>query len=265
MKQWLVCTGVMLGVMAAVLATPARAFAQGDEIQVYDASLADKGVFNLTWHNNFTPKGIKTPIFAGGVTADKSFNGVTEWAYGVSNWFEAGLYLPLYTHDKNHGFIIDGFKLRGLAATPNAGDRKFAYGVGMELSFNNTDRWDEKRVTSEIRPILAWHPDPKFDIIVNPILDTAYDGFKNMVFAPSTRLSYNPTADWSVALETYSDFGALKGFEAAADQSHQIYAVFDHTTKSGFEIEFGAGVGLTDASDKFTLKLIVAKDLFKRK
>ena len=41
--------------------------------------------------------------------------------------------------------------------------------------------------------------------------------------------------------------------------------MIDHTTKSGFEIEFGAGVGLTDAADKFTLKLIVAKDLFKVK
>lgn len=242
---------------------PAVAYAQGDEIQVYDGGLAQKGVYNLTWHNNFTPKGIKTAP-AGLVTADKSFNGVTEWAYGVSNWFEAGLYLPLYTHDKNLGFGIDGFKLRGLAATPNAGDRKVAFGLGMELSFNR-ERWDEKAVTSEFRPIVAFHINPKFDVILNPILDTAYDGFSNLVFAPSARFAYNPTDTWALALETYSDFGALKGFEKAADQSHQIYGVLGHTTKSGFEWEFGAGVGLTDAADKFVLKLILAKDLNKIK
>jgi hypothetical protein len=39
--------------------------------------------------------------------------------------------------------------------------------------------------------------------------------------------------------------------------------VIDHVTKNGFELEFGAGVGLTDVSDRFVLKLIVAKDLWK--
>lgn len=243
---------------------PAPAYAQGDEIQVYDGGLAPKGVFNLTWHNNFTPKGVKTPTTPGGVTADHSFNGVTEWAYGVNPWFEAGLYLPLYTYDKNLGFGYDGMKLRTLFATPNGADRKVALGLGIELSFNDK-RWDSTRVTSEYRPIVAWHVNPKFDLIVNPILDTAYDGVKNMVFAPSTRWAYNASDAWQVALETYSEFGALKGFEARTDQSHQIYGVLDHVTKNGFEMEFGAGVGLTNASDRFVLKMILAKDLNKPK
>src|SRR5689334_14721811 len=80
-----------------VFALPRVAAAQADEIQVYDGGLAAPGVFNLTWHNNFTPKGTATPAFPGAVVANRSFNGVTEWAYGVTDWFEAGLYLPLYT------------------------------------------------------------------------------------------------------------------------------------------------------------------------
>ena len=130
----------VLGVLAAtamVMGAAAPAWAQGDEIQVYDASLATKGTFNLTWHNNFTPKGIKVPSFAGGVTADKSFNGVTEWAYGVSPWFEAGLYLPLYSRDDRTGWGVNGFKLRTLFAVPNADDRTFFYGANIEYSFNN--------------------------------------------------------------------------------------------------------------------------------
>src|SRR5690349_21492940 len=124
-----VCALVML---VAVVGSSRVAWAQGDEIQVYDAGLAPKGVFNLTWHNNFTPKGNRVPNFPGGVVADKSFNGVTEWAYGVNRWFEAGLYLPLYTRDKNLGFGYDGFKLRALVAVPGADDRKFVYGLGFE-------------------------------------------------------------------------------------------------------------------------------------
>src|SRR3954469_10461371 len=90
-------------VLAALFFVPTTAFAQTDEIQVYDGGLAPVGTFNLTLHNNFTPKGIKTPAFPGAVTSDKSLNGVPEWALGVTRWFEAGLYLPLYSIDKDLG------------------------------------------------------------------------------------------------------------------------------------------------------------------
>src|SRR5690348_12004120 len=36
---------------------PAVGRAQTDEIQVYDAAIADQGKFNLMMHSNFTPKG----------------------------------------------------------------------------------------------------------------------------------------------------------------------------------------------------------------
>lgn len=255
---------VVVCAVAMWLGAAAPAFAQGDEIQVYDASLAAKGTFNLTWHNNFTPKGITVPSFAGGVTADKSFNGVTEWAYGVSPWFEAGLYLPLYTHDKHLGFGVDGFKLRALAATPNGADRRVAFGLGMELSIN-TDRWDEHDVTSEFRPIIAWHVTRQWDVIVNPIVDTAYDGVKNLVFVPSARIAYNAPNDWAFALENYSDFGRLSHFNPKAEQAHQLYGVIGHVMKNGLEWELGAGFGLTDATDRFTIKMILAKDLYVRK
>src|SRR5882672_8372013 len=97
-------------VFAALLAVPAIAHAQGDEIQVYDGGLAPVGVFNLTVHNNFTPKGIKTPSFPGAVTSNKSWNGVPEWALGVTSFFEAGLYMPLYSVDRDLGAKLDGFK-----------------------------------------------------------------------------------------------------------------------------------------------------------
>src|SRR4029077_2708450 len=105
---------ILIALVAVVctLAIPSRAAAQADEIQVYDGDLAEVGKFNLTWHNNYTPKGLTTPAFQGAVIADKSLNGVTEWAYGVTPWFEAGLYLPLYSHSKNLGGTFDGFKLR---------------------------------------------------------------------------------------------------------------------------------------------------------
>src|ERR1700730_1370867 len=103
-------------VMAALFAAPTAAFAQTDEIQVYDASITDKGKFNLTWHNNFTPSGLKTPAFPGAIVPDRALNGVPEWAYGATEWFEVGLYLPLYSISKGRGGSLNGFKLRTLFA-----------------------------------------------------------------------------------------------------------------------------------------------------
>ena len=140
----------------------------GDEIQVYDGGLAPKGVFNLTLHNNYTPDGIRTPAFPGAVVSHGSWNGVPEWAYGVSSWFELGMYLPLYSRDEKMGWGIDGAKLRTLFAVPNADDRRFVYGANFEFSYN-AKRWDTKRITSEIRPIIGWHLSP-VDVIVNPDL-----------------------------------------------------------------------------------------------
>lgn len=239
-------------------ASAGMAVAQTDEIQVYDASHAAPGIFNLTWHNNFTPSGIDTPAFPGAVVADKSFNGVTEWAYGVTPWFEQGLYLPLYSADKNLGATIDGFKIRELFTVPDAANRRFVYGVNFEFSVNSK-HWDSSRVTSEVRPIIGWHLKP-WDVIINPILDTAYDGLKNLDFAPETRVAYNLSATWAIAAEEYADYGPLRQFYTPANQVHQLYAVVDRVGNP-LDIEFGVGFGLTNASDKLTLKLLVSRDL----
>jgi hypothetical protein len=241
----------------ALFAVPALAFAQTDEIQVYDGGLAPVGTFNLTVHNNFTPKGLTTPAFPGAVVADKSFNGVPEWALGVTTWFEAGLYLPLYSRDNTRGFGLDGFKLRALFAVPNADDRRFFYGANFEFSIN-AHRWDSTRFTSEIRPIIGWHLKP-WDIIINPILDTEYDGLKNLDFAPAFRIAYNLSDKWAVSAEEYADYGPLRRLYGGSDQAHMLYGVVNHTMRF-LEIEAGAGIGLTSATDKFTMKLLLIKD-----
>ena len=251
----------LAAIVLVLMAAPRPASAQTDEIQVYDGGLAARGVFNLTVHNNFTPRGIRGAAFPGAVAADKSWNGVPEWALGVTDWFEAGLYLPLYSRDQTTGWGLDGFKLRALFAAPGADDRTFVYGANFEFSIN-ARRWDQSRFTSEIRPIIGWHLRP-IDIIINPIVDTAYDGLKNLVFAPSARIAYNVSPGWAIAAEEYADFGPLHALKRRGDQAHQVYGVVDRTGKP-FDIEAGVGFGLTGASDKLTFKLILSRDLNKR-
>ena len=252
----------LLVLAAIALAAPAMVLAQTDEIQVYDASIAEVGIFNLTWHNNFTPDGLQTPAFPGGLIPDKSLNGVTEWAYGVTDWFEVGLYLPLYSISKDRGATINGGKIRLLFVRPHAADRKFFYGANFEFSYNSR-HWDSNRFTSEIRPIIGWHLHP-WDIIINPILDNSWTGgFKSLDFAPESRLAYNLSPKWALAAEEYDDVGPLRQFYSASNQSHQLYAVFDHTSEI-VNVEAGIGFGMTSGSDKITLKLILSRDLNSR-
>lgn len=239
-------------------ALPTLALAQTDEIQVYDGSLAAPGVFNLTLHNSYTPNGAKTPAFPGAIVSNGSLNGVPEWAYGVTPWFEAGLYLPLYSVPQHGGPQLDGFKLRALFAEPDAGNRNFFYGVNFEFSFNSK-HWDTQTYTSEIRPIIGWRMG-KWDLIINPILDNNWTGISHLDFAPSSRLAYNISDKWAVAAEEYADLGEVRGFLPTRDQSHQLFGVIDYSGKP-FDLEAGIGFGLTPASDKVTLKLILSRDL----
>ncbi len=135
--------------------------------------------------------------------------GVAEWAYGVTDWFEQGLYLPLYSFSPNDGATYNGFKLRWLFVKPHADDRKFFYGVNFEFSVNRP-QWDTRHYTSEVRPIVGWHLKP-IDIIVNPIVDTSYTGgFKSLEFVPAVRVAYNFSPKWAGAIEEYADYGPLR-------------------------------------------------------
>ena len=215
-------------------------------------------MFNLTWHSNYTPSGRKTPEFPGGIVPDGAYNGVTEWAYGVTDWFEAGLYLPLYSVTNSGEVRFNGTKLRALFVVPDAASRTFFYGVNFEFSYNEPG-WDAKRFTSEIRPIIGWHLG-KVDLIFNPILDNSYEGISRLDFAPATRVAYHVSDKLALALEEYDDLGPLRKFYAGDAQSHQLFVAADFDL-GGVSMETGVGFGLTPASDKLVLKLILSRDL----
>ena len=250
--------------LAFVVFLPAVIVAQTDEIQVYDAEVAPTGVFNLMIHSNFTPIGRKSPDFPGGVIPNHSLNGTAEWAYGVRPWFEQGLYLPVYSlHSTGQGATINGFKIRELFVRPHAEEHTFFYGVNFEFSVNSL-HWESSRVSSEVRTIVGLHLH-RLDLIYNPIFDTDYKGgLGNLEFVPAGRIAYNLNKQWAVAAEEYDDFGPLRKFVPLHDQLHEVWAVMDHSSKF-VDIEAGVGLGLTAGSDRLTFKVMVSRDLNRRK
>lgn len=251
-------TARIIALLLACVFIAALAQAQSDEIQIYNAEIAAPGRFNLTLHNNYTPDGRIDPAFNGGIAPNHALNGVVEWAYGVTDWFEAGLYLPLYSVSGSGGVTYNGFKIRTLFVTPDAANRAFFYGVNFEFS-RNTAHWDLNKNTQEIRPIVGWHLGP-VDVIVNPILDSSWKGFSRLDFAPETRIAYNFNKTWAVAAEEYDDFGPLRGFYASHQQQHALFGVVDFGSKP-WSVEAGIGMGLTNATDHLVLKLILSRDL----
>jgi hypothetical protein len=243
----------VISFFAAFAAWPLVASAQTDEIQVYTGELAPPGELSLMFHNNFTIRGAKSAELPGGVVPHHSLNGVPEFAYGVNDWCELGAYFFVYSRTHDGHYLADSAKLRATFAVPHAEKRSFFYGVNFELS-RNARRWDTKRITGEIRPIVGWRNGP-VDFIINPILDTSFDGLSRLDFSPAVRLGYNFSETWAVAVEHYSDFGPINHFLPSNQQQRSLFAVFDFSGKTN--IEFGIGTGLNSATDKFVVKLMV--------
>ena len=234
---------------SAVLAQPAKAV---DEIQVYNAGIAAPGQFTIQQHLNYIPLGVKDPPFPGGLVSHNSINGTPEFAYGVTDWWEVGLYLPFAIQDQQ--FLSDSFKLRTLFVSPNAAERNFFYGVNFEFS-NTTPKFSQTRFGMEIRPIIGVR-NADYEFIVNPIVDIGFGKYGQADFTPAARLARKLGPDLFVGLEYYADFGEIGNFLKPADQQHTLFAVTDF--KLGvLGVNFGVGYGLTPASDRFVVKTIV--------
>src|SRR3982074_1116953 len=229
-----------------VLAQPAKAV---DEIQVYNAGIAAPGQFTIQQHLNYIPLGVKNPPFAGGLVSHNSINGTPELAYGVTDWWEVGLYLPFAIQDRQ--FLSDSFKLRTLFVSPNAAERNFFYGVNFEFS-NTTPKFSQTRFGMEMRPIIGVS-NADYEFIFNPIVDIGFGKYGEADFAPAARLARKLGPALFIGLEYYASFGKIGDFARLPDQQHTLFAVTDF--KFGvLDVNFGVGFGLTPASDRFVVK-----------
>ena len=241
---------ILLAASFAILfAQSARAT---DEIQVYNAGIAAPGQFTIQQHLNYVGIGLKDPPFPGGLVSNHSLNGTPEFAYGVTDWWEVGLYLPFAVQDRQ--FLSDSFKLRTLFVSPHAEQRNFFYGVNFELS-NETPKFSQTRFGLEIRPIIGIR-NSQYEFIVNPIVDIGLGKYGEADFAPAARVARKFGEDLFAGFEYYADFGKIGDFNKLSDQQHTLFAVTDF--KLGlFDVDFGVGYGLTPASDRLVVKTIV--------
>ncbi len=229
---------------------PARAV---DEIQVYNAEIAEVGQFTVQQHLNYTINGRDYPDFAGGLVPNHALNGTPEFAYGVTPWLELGLYIPWAVNEQGQ-FLSNAIKLRTLFVTPDAAKKDFFYGLNFEYDFP-TPPFGPTRFAMEVRPIIGWR-NPQWEFIVNPIMDFAFGAGGNPDFVPAARLARNLGEDRFIGLEYYTDLGAPGSFPSFQQQEHQLFAVTDFKVGK-VDVDLGIGYGLTTGSDRWVAKAIL--------
>jgi hypothetical protein len=248
-----------LAAAVVLLARTGPAFAVDqvhDEIQVYNADIAEVGQFTYEQHFNYAAVGQTTPEFPGGFTSNRSLQGTPEFAYGVTPWWEAGLYLPFAVAGDGE-FLSDGAKIRSLFVVPDAAQRTFFYGVNFELGYE-MPQFAPTPWALEIRPIIGVR-NKDWELIANPIVDASFGAGGEADFAPALRLARNLGEDRFIGLEYYSDYGKIGDFLPLQQQSQQLFAVTDFKVKT-VDVELGVGYGFTPGSDRMVLKAIIGYD-----
>ena len=237
--------------LALLLLWPFAAHAT-DEIQVYNAEIAAVGQWTIQQHLNYGFIARKEPDFPGGLVPNHALNGTPEFAYGMTDWWELGFYLPFAVSEGQ--LLSNGAKLRSLFVVPNAEKRDFFYGVNFEFSYN-MPRFSQQIYAMEIRPIIGWR-NKDWEFIINPIVDASFGSGGETDFAPAARLARKLGEDFFVGAEYYSDPGQIGHFLPLQEQQHALFAVTDF--KVGvIDVELGLGYGLTSSSDRLVAKTIL--------
>jgi hypothetical protein len=235
-----------------LLAGPPQARAV-DEIQVYNAEIAEIGQWTVQQHLNYTFNGRKQADFPGGFAPNRSLNGTPEFAYGLTDWWEFGFYLP-FAVDGDGRFLSNGGKLRTLFVTPHADQKSFFYGINFEFDFQ-TPAFAPSLFGMEVRPIIGWR-NPQWEFIFNPIFDLSFGSGGAVDFVPAARLVRNLGNDVFFGVEYYGDLGQPGNFPNPEQQQHQLFAVTDFKVGK-FDIDLGIGYGLTSGSDRLVAKAII--------
>lgn len=244
-----------IAILALLLVGIAGRAGAVDEIQVYNAEIAEPGQFTLQQHLNYVWRGSTTPDFPQGFASNRTLNGTPELAYGVTDWYEIGLYAP-FAFDSSGTFLPGGAKIRQLFVSPHAESRKFFYGLNIEFSVQSS-RFSQDPIGLEFRPILGIR-DQGWEAIVNPIFDLSFGGPSSTAFAPAARLARNVSGNTWLGVEYYSNYSPIGAIPPSDEQQHTLFAVTDFKLL-GLDINLGMGFGLTGGSDALVSKIIVGR------
>jgi len=252
-------TLVALVVLSSLLGIiPAHAALQ-DEIQVYTDDINKRGEFGLEMHVNTTPNGLSAPAYPGEVTNRHGLRITPEFSYGISDDFEAGLYLP--SSYNNGSWSLAGYKLRlkWLPLKPDEIKGGFFAGANGELS-NINAKFESSRHNFELR-LMGGYRNKDWLFAVNPVFGWALSSSqenpkpRSPDFSLGYKVARTVAPDIALGLEYYNDKGPWRNFDPSSQQAKTLFYVLDFGRKP-LPFNLGIGRGLNGATDKWTIKAI---------
>lgn len=226
-----------------------------DEIQVYDDAINAKGEASLELHVNSTPRGIQAPSYPGEVMSNNGVRVTPEFAYGLGNNLEAGLYISYVNYDSKFQYAATKLRMKWLPYQEEHGDYLFA-GVNLELA-NVQPQFDQSRYSSETRFIVGKHFD-KWLVSFNPIIGMPLSQpyvHQAPYFSTATRISREVYEDLALGVEYYSSFNQINQ-PINYQNTEQMGFLMMYYDGKPIAFQAGVGKGFSNSTDSLTLKAI---------
>ncbi|MFI5257319.1 MAG: hypothetical protein ACHQRK_08665 [Gemmatimonadales bacterium] len=254
-------TSLASALIGAALAgvVPRNARAQDNyEIQVYGAETMPTGTTMFELHSNYAVNG-RREVEAGVLPTNHAVHETLEITHGFTNWFEVGTYLFTSAAPEQSWRAI-GSHLRPRVRAPESWHWPVGASLSVEVGYQDrefsTDTW-----SVEVRPIVdrklgAWYAS------FNPTLEhglrgeTAAEGFE---FSPNVVVNRDVTRTVNLGVEYFGGMGPIRRFAPRAEQAHQLFGVVNLDFGPEWEFNAGYGAGLTPASERGMVKLILGR------
>ena len=230
------------------------------EIQVYASQTQAKGSTMFELHSNYTFNG-STQIVNGVLPSNHSLHETAEITTGITPVFEAGVYL-FTNYTPGYGYQVVGVHLRPRVMAPT--DLGIPFGLSLSLEFGyQKPAYADDEWNLEIRPIVdkQWG---RFYASLNPTFGISLQSnYNNSVptFEPNVKLSYAVFKNAALGIEYYGDMGSVTNFDQGSQQNHALFIAYDLLNNVDWELNIGAGFGLTTTSDPFVFKIITGRKI----
>jgi len=228
------------------------------EIQVYSSPTQAKGSTMFELHSNYTFNG-STEVVDGVIPSNHSLHETVEITTGFTPIFETGVYL-FTNYTPGYGYQIVGTHIRPRVVAPADWGIPFGLSLSVEVGYQKP-AYANETWSLEIRPIIdkQWG---NLYVSINPTfgiaLQSQYVG-SVPTFEPNVKLSYNLFKNAAFGVEYYGDMGPITQFDSGPQQNHALFIAYDMQNNAKWELNIGAGFGLTPTTDPFVFKVILGR------
>ena len=226
------------------------------EIQVYGSETIEHKATMLELHSNYTTGGTRT-IDNGVLPSHNILHETIEITHGFTSWFEVGFYIfNAIGSNGRTGYV--GSHIRPRIRVPESWKFPVGISLSVEGGFQKL-QYSEDDWSLEIRPIID-KTLGNFYFAINPTFDKSLHGLnsnKGFIFSPNAKAGYNISKVLAAGFEYYGTMGGLFKFLPSEQQEHQLFAAADVNFSPNWELNFGYGIGLTNATDNGIVKIIL--------